>query len=69
MTERIVAIGGMNCGGCEQRVEEGLGEVRGVQAVSVDRGEGRATVTLAEGADPDLEAAVEELGYDYLGRR
>lgn len=69
MPERTVAIGGMNCGGCEQRIEEGLTGIQGVEAVSADRGEGRATVQLAEGADPDLEAAVEDLGYDYLGRR
>lgn len=69
MPERTVAIGGMNCGGCEQRVEENLADIDGVEAVSADRGEGRAQVALAEGADPDLEAAVEELGYKYLGRR
>lgn len=69
MPERTIAIGGMNCGGCEQRIEEGLRDVEGVEAVSADRGSGRAEVTLSEGADLDLEAEIEELGYDYLGRR
>lgn len=69
MPERTIAIGGMNCGGCEERVEENLRDVEGVEEVSADRGRGRAEVTLLEGADPDLEAEIEELGYDYLGRR
>jgi copper chaperone CopZ len=69
MSERTIAVGGMNCGGCEKRVEEALGDVDGVLEARADRGEGRATVSLAEGADPNLEAAIDELGFDFLGWR
>lgn len=57
-----ITVEGMNCGHCEQTVEQALRDVRGVTGARVDLETGRATV---EG-DADVSAlvrAVEDAGY------
>jgi copper chaperone CopZ len=58
-----LTVTGMSCGHCEETVEDALGDVDGVTAVTADNELDRVTV---EGdADPDaLVAVVEDAGYD-----
>jgi len=58
-----LTVEGMSCEHCEQTVEKALSEVEGVESVTVDRTDERATVE--GGADTDaLVRAVEDAGYD-----
>lgn len=58
-----LSVDGMTCEGCEEVVENALGDVSGVESAEADRSEGIATV---EG-DADVEKLVEAVdfaGYD-----
>lgn len=57
-----IAVSGMACEHCEDRVASALRAVETVEAVEVDRAAGRATVEGTAAVD-DLVAAVEEAGY------
>lgn len=64
-----LTIDGMKCGGCAERVEEGVLGLEGVESVSADHEEGLAQVDVQAGtSDADqLERVVEELGYEVTG--
>ena len=59
---RTLTVEGMNCGGCEQTVEEALESVDGVERASADHEAGSATVE-GEAGDDELVDAVEDAGY------
>jgi copper chaperone len=64
MTTETYTVAGMTCEHCELSVQEELGELAGVQAVTADRSTGLVTVTSAEPLDrAAVDAAVEEAGY------
>lgn len=58
-------INGMMCVHCKSRVEQGLLEVAGVTAVTVDLNK---KVAIVEGSvtDASIKAKVEELGYEFV---
>ena len=57
-------IGGMTCASCAGRVERALGQVPGVQSVSVNLANERAHVEVLGQMDPNvLIAAVDKAGY------
>lgn len=61
-----VAIDGMHCTGCEDRVENRLSRIDGVRSVEADHGAGQAEVRFVAGSE-DAEAlrqAVSDLGYE-----
>jgi copper chaperone CopZ len=55
----------MMCVHCKSRVEQGLLEVAGVTAVTVDLNK---KVAIVEGSvtDASIKAKVEELGYEFV---
>jgi copper ion binding protein len=58
------SVTGMTCGHCVASVTEELGELDGVQDVSVVLDTGAVTVTSSQPLDrADVQAAVEEAGY------
>nr|WP_225751975.1 cation transporter [Pseudoclavibacter sp. Marseille-Q3772] len=60
-TYRVI---GMTCGHCELSVQEELGELAGVTAVTADHSTGVVTVeSESEPALADVRAAIEEAGY------
>lgn len=64
MTEVLLKVVGMSCGGCVSSVEKAASRVNGVETVRVDLKAGTATV---RGRDLDvvrLVAAIEDAGYD-----
>jgi Cu+-exporting ATPase len=67
-TETIdLAVEGMTCASCVNRVAQGLRSVDGVAAADVNLASARATVVLRGGADvsvDDLRHQVEDLGYE-----
>lgn len=61
-----LVIGGMHCASCVALVEESLGELDGVESVTVALEPGRASVGYRPGAVgvDDLCAAIAAVGYD-----
>ncbi|MFF9640869.1 heavy-metal-associated domain-containing protein [Kitasatospora aureofaciens] len=65
----VFHVKGMTCGHCVSSVTAELEKVAGVTEVAVDLATGRVTVdSTAPLADTDVAAAVDEAGYDLIGR-
>jgi len=62
--ERQYTVTGMTCAHCVASVEEEVGEVTGVGAVSVDLASGRLAVSGTGFSDAAVAAAVAEAGYE-----
>ncbi|RZV11918.1 copper ion binding protein [Natrinema hispanicum] len=60
---QTITVDGMSCEHCQQRVEEALATVQGVESVAVDLDAAQATVE-GDAATQDLVSAVDEAGYD-----
>jgi len=65
MERKTLSVTGMSCNGCEQNVKNALQNVEGVTRVDADH-EGDTVEVVAEDsvADGDIEAAIEDAGYD-----
>jgi copper chaperone CopZ len=64
-----IAVNGMTCGHCKNSVETAVGKLEGVEEVTVDLSRKEVTVT---GSQIDLEKVktiIEQLGYEYVGKR
>ena len=68
MNQIVLAIRGMHCGGCVQRLTKILGHQPNVAEAKLDFQAGRAVLSLT--GEPDLaayEAAIENAGFVYAG--
>ena len=65
MERKTLSVTGMSCNGCEQTIENALQNVESVTRVDADH-EGDTVEVVAEDdiADEDIEAAIEDAGYD-----
>ena len=61
-------VGGMSCEHCRTAVTEEISAVDGVQEVAVDLESGRVDVRGDGFGDEAIAAAVEEAGYELVGR-
>jgi copper chaperone CopZ len=62
-------VSGMSCAHCENAISQELSELPGVTAVAADAQAGTVTVTAeAPLADDAVRAAVDEAGYELVGR-
>lgn len=65
MKEVVIKVEGMMCSGCENRVQNALKEVEGVENVVANHEEGTVKVTLASDIDVTvLNEIIEDLGFD-----
>ena len=65
MKEVIIKVEGMMCSGCENRVQNALKEIEGVDTVVANHEEGIVKVTLALDVDVTvLNETIEDLGFD-----
>jgi copper chaperone len=65
MSETTYQVTGMTCQHCVASVTEEVGEIEGVTEVKVDLPTGAVTVvSQAEVAKEQVQAAVEEAGYE-----
>ena len=69
MKRVIVLIGGMSCHHCEKAVQQALLGIGGVKAVQVELANAQAIIEYDEALFniADVESAITEQGYDYLG--
>ncbi|MBP1986096.1 heavy-metal-associated domain-containing protein [Halolamina salifodinae] len=65
MERKTISVTGMSCNGCEQNVKNALRNLEGVTRVEADH-EANTVELAAEDdvADDDVEAAIEDAGYD-----
>ncbi len=63
MSTKDYTVTGMTCGHCVQAVTQEVQAVAGVEAVEVDLGTGRLSVSGEGFADAAIAAAVDEAGY------
>ncbi len=65
MKELIFNVRGMMCGGCENRVQNALKTIDGVEEVKADHITGTVTVTLNKEIDKSIiEEKIEDIGYE-----
>ncbi|MEU0134768.1 heavy-metal-associated domain-containing protein [Streptomyces sp. NPDC006296] len=65
----VYEVTGMSCGHCEGAVSEELSAIEGVTSVKAEAAAGRVTVTSAAPlTDEAVRAAVDEAGYELVGR-
>ncbi len=62
-TRSDIAIEGMTCAACANRIQRGLTKLDGVVEVRVNFANGRATVLHRGATESDMRAVVERLGY------
>ncbi|MFE5242053.1 MULTISPECIES: heavy-metal-associated domain-containing protein [unclassified Streptomyces] len=65
----VYEVKGMTCGHCEGAVSEEISALAGVTSVKAEAAAGRVTVTSsAPLTDEAVRAAVDEAGYELVGR-
>ncbi|KYG34359.1 copper chaperone CopZ [Alkalihalobacillus trypoxylicola] len=64
--KEVIKVEGMSCGHCVKAIEENVGELKGVSAVTVDLSSGKVEIQF--NADQvslsDIEKTIEEQGYE-----
>ncbi len=69
MSEAVYSVTGMSCGHCESAVTKEVTAIPGVTSVTAVAKTGLVTVASAQPLDDDIvRAAVDEAGYDLVGR-
>lgn len=65
MKETIIKVEGMVCGGCENRVQNALKVIEGVENVIADHTNGIVTVTAKEEVSINtIKETIEDLGFE-----
>ncbi|MFE4450279.1 heavy-metal-associated domain-containing protein [Streptomyces sp. NPDC056796] len=65
----VYEVTGMTCGHCEGAVSEEISAIEGVTSVKAEAATGRVTVeSAAPLTDEAVRAAVDEAGYELVGR-
>lgn len=65
MKETIIKVEGMVCGGCENRVQNALKVIEGVENVVADHTNGIVTVTAKEEVSINaMKETIEDLGFE-----
>jgi len=67
MERKTIPVTGMSCNGCEQNVETAVRNLDGVSRVDADHDADTVDVVLEDGvSDDDVNAAIEQAGYDVV---
>jgi len=69
MSEAVYSVTGMTCGHCESAVTKEVTTIPGVTAVTAEAKTGLVTVASERPLDDEtIRAAVDEAGYELVGR-
>ena len=64
MNEKILNVEGMGCGGCEKRVENSLGDIKGIKKVKANHEDGTVKIESKKEIDMDVvKEKIENLGF------
>ncbi len=67
MKETIIKVKGMVCNGCENRVQNALKTINGVEQVVADHNKGIVTVTSKEEVTKNvMEEKIEDIGFEVV---
>ena len=67
MKETTIKVNGMVCGGCENRVQNALKTIQGVEEVKADHEKGIVTVTAKEEITRNMmEEKIEDIGFEIV---
>ncbi len=67
MKETIIKVKGMVCGGCENRVQNALKTIDGVENVVANHDTGIVTVTANENVTKNaMEEKIEDIGFEVV---
>lgn len=66
MKETIIKVQGMACEGCENRIQNALKNMEGIEKVVANHKEGIVTVTANETLINDIKEKIEDLGFIVL---
>ncbi|MET8546703.1 copper chaperone [Kitasatospora xanthocidica] len=62
-------VSGMSCGHCEKAISEEVSALAGVTGVAADATAGTVTISSAAPLDDEqVRAAIDEAGYELVGR-
>ncbi|MEV6007502.1 heavy-metal-associated domain-containing protein [Streptomyces sp. NPDC051976] len=69
MSEAVYSVSGMSCGHCESAVTKEVTAIPGVTSVKAVAATGLLTIGFERPVDDDaVRAAVDEAGYELVGR-
>ena len=67
MKEIIINVKGMVCGGCENRVKNALGGIKGIEKVEADYKTGIVKILANENIDRKaMEDTIEDIGFEVV---
>lgn len=66
MKETIIKVQGMACEGCENRIQNALKNMEGIEKVVANHKEGTVTVTANETLIDIIKEKIEDLGFEVL---
>ena len=65
MKETIIKVNGMVCNGCENRVQNALQTIEGIEKVVADHTKGIVTITSKEEVEKSImEEKIEDIGFE-----
>lgn len=65
MEELVIKVKGMHCEGCEKRIKNALGDIKGVKKVEADYKKGIVTVEAKSKIDDKtIEGTINDLGFE-----
>ncbi len=65
MKETIIKVQGMECTGCEKRIENVLKNVEGIEKVTANHQKGEVTIEYKEEINQkEIEEKIEDLGFE-----
>lgn len=64
MKEVILKVQGMACEGCENRIQNALKNMEGIEKVVANHKEGKVIVTANEALIDIIKEKIEDLGFD-----
>lgn len=67
MKETIINVKGMVCGGCENRVKNALGGIKGIEKVEADYKTGIVKIFANENIERKaMEDTIEDIGFEVV---
>ena len=67
MKETVIKVNGMVCNGCENRVQNALKTINGIENVVADHNKGIVTVTANENVSEDaMKEKIEDIGFEVV---
>lgn len=66
MKETVLKVKGMACGGCENRIQNAIRMMEGIESVVANHKEGTVKIIANEVEIDKIKEKIEDLGFDVL---